>query len=67
MSEIPLTHHSFYSDNPLEISFKGRVNLFSGTSLMYFEKGGLVQKILFEIKYNQKANTQEKHKGDYLF
>ncbi|MCA0931147.1 hypothetical protein LCM02_01710 [Lutimonas saemankumensis] len=54
MSEIPLTHHSFYTDNLLEISFKGRVNLFSGTSLMYFEKGGLVQKILFEIKYNQK-------------
>lgn len=54
ISEIPLTHYSFYRNNPLEISFKGRVELVSGASLMYFEKGGLVQKMLHEIKYRQK-------------
>ena len=54
ISEIPLTHFSFQRDNNLETSFRGRVELVSGTSLMYFEKGGMVQRILHEIKYKQK-------------
>ena len=54
ISEIPLTHFSFHVNNALENSFKGRVELVSGTSLFYFEKGGLAQQALHEIKYNQK-------------
>lgn len=56
ISEIPLTNYSCLCDNPLEISFKGRVDLISGTSLMFYEKGGLVQKLMYELKYNQKPS-----------
>lgn len=54
LSEVPLTNFSFQSENELENSFKGRIPLHAATSLMYFEKNGMVQKLIHELKYNNK-------------
>ena len=54
MSELPLTHFSNQVENILENSFKGRINLEAATSLLYFEKKGLVQKLIHELKYKNK-------------
>ena len=54
LSELPLTHFSFQEKNELENSFKGRISLEAATSLLYFEKKGVVQKLIHELKYKNK-------------
>ena len=54
LSEMPLTYFSFHVENELERSFKGRIPLQAATSLLYFEKKGLVQRMIHELKYHQK-------------
>lgn len=54
LSELPLTHFSFQVENELENSFKGRIHLESAASLLYFEKKGLVQKLIHELKYKNR-------------
>lgn len=51
LSELPLTDFSFRPKNQLEISFTGRVPIKAGTSLVYFERNGMVQKLIHRLKY----------------
>jgi competence protein ComFC len=55
LSEMPLTNFSKHSQNELELTFKGRLPLKSATSLLYFERKGLVQKLLHQLKYHGKS------------
>lgn len=52
LSELPLTDFSSQPDNALEISFKGRVPVVAATALLYFEKKGMVQKLLHQLKFH---------------
>lgn len=54
LSSLPLTHFSFQAGNEIETSFKGRIRINAATSLMYFEKKGMVQKLIHELKYHHK-------------
>ena len=51
LSELPLTDFSTQVNNQLESSFRGRVPLKAGTALVYFERKGLVQKLMHQLKY----------------
>jgi len=55
LSEMPLTNFSFESDNTLEISFKGRVPIEAATALLYFEKKGMVQKLIHHLKFRNQT------------
>ncbi|MGB5321229.1 ComF family protein [Lutimonas sp.] len=54
LSELPQTHFSFHHGNELEMSFKGRIPVKAATSLLFFEKKGMVQKMMHELKYHNK-------------
>lgn len=54
--ELPNTNFHLEPDNQVEKLFWGRVKLEAATSLYYFTKSGLVQKLLQELKYNN--NTE---------
>ena len=55
LSELPLTGFSTQSKNQLETSFLGRVPLKAGTSLVYFERKGMVQKLIHQLKYEGRS------------
>lgn len=52
LSELPLTHFSCQAGNELETSFRGRIPVHAATSLFYFQKKGIVQKLIHELKYH---------------
>ena len=52
LSDLPLTHFSFHQGNELEMSFRGRIPVYGATSLFYFQKKGVVQKLIHELKYH---------------
>ena len=52
LSELPLTHFSCEAENELETSFRGRIPVHAATSLLYFQKKGIVQKLIHELKYH---------------
>ncbi len=54
LSEMPLTNFSKYPKNELEALFKGRIPLKSATALVYFERKGMIQKLLHQLKYHGK-------------
>lgn len=51
LSELPLTHFSCEAGNELETSFRGKIPVQAATSLFYFQKKGIVQKLIHELKY----------------
>ena len=61
LSELPLTNYSTQLKNQLEMTFIGRIPLKAATSLLYFERKGIVQRILHQLKYQGKADL-----GDFL-
>lgn len=54
LSELPLTYFSNYSGNCAEKTFTGRLPIQSGTSLLFYDKKSMVQKILQQLKYGGK-------------
>ena len=59
LTGLPLTDFSSWPKNRLEVSFKGRIRIEEATSLLYFHKKGLVQKLIHQLKYhgNQEIGT----------
>ncbi len=51
LAGLPATGFQHYYDNQLTAIFWGRVALETGTSLYYYQKGGLVQTLIHQIKY----------------
>lgn len=56
MAALPETHFHFYPSNPIEKIFWGRLPISCATSVYYFTKESLVQRLMHEIKYR---NNQE--------
>ncbi len=52
ISKLPKSDFNFKSGNPVERIFWGRVPLELASSFLTFSKKGIVQKLMFEFKYN---------------
>ena len=61
LHKLPAVPNRDHNDNPVFKVFYGRINLVSATSLLKFEKGGLVQQLLHNLKYRGQEEV-----GDYL-
>lgn len=48
---IPVADHHLEKDNPVEKIFFGRIRVENATSLLLFEKKGMVQKLIHNLKY----------------
>ncbi len=49
--DMPITNFHLQQGNELEKMFWGRVKIERAFSFMYFKKGGMVQKMLYQLKY----------------
>lgn len=56
--DLPMTHF-FYEGNPVEKVFWGRASIASGTAFLYFSKGGIVQNLMHQIKYQNMPEVAE--------
>ena len=54
--DLPQTDFHHYRENPILRMFTGRIRLQKAAAFLYFEKNGITQKILHQIKY--KSNLQ---------
>lgn len=57
---LPRTEFNFKSGNPVERIFWGRVQLEMASSFLTFSKKGIVQKLMFELKYNGEIQVGRK-------
>ena len=62
---LPLTQFHLYNDSVIQKVFYGRIMLEQATALLYFEKKGPVQKLLHNLKYNDKEEIST-FLGDWL-
>lgn len=53
---LPKTNYHMFKDNPLARRLWGRIPLIHAFAFLRFEKGGPVQKMLYQIKYNGAGN-----------
>ena len=51
--ELPITNYHFDKENPVTKVFYGRVKLESATALLLFQKKGMVQRLLHNLKYKR--------------
>lgn len=51
---LPQTHFHEHKENPVTEIFHGRILLNSATSYLFFNKGGKVQHLIHQLKYNGK-------------
>ena len=58
---LPKTNYHLYTDNPLEKLFWGKVPIEAATSLLFFNKGSLTQKLIHQLKYKN-----QEHIGVFL-
>ncbi len=56
-SNLPVTNFCDWSPNEVEKSFYGRVDIISGTSLLYFNRKGNVQKLIHQLKYKKQQKV----------
>lgn len=52
LHQLPFTNYHLEPDNKLAKQFWGRVNIKSATAFLYFNKGGKVQNLMHQLKYN---------------
>ena len=53
---LPVTNYHFIKDNQIEKVFYGRIRIECATSLFHFQKKGLVQQLLHNLKYKGHEN-----------
>ena len=51
LHELPIASQHLEKDNPVEKIFYGRIPVKNATSLLLFEKKGMVQKLIHNLKY----------------
>lgn len=59
--QLPITNFHFHQSNPVEKIFWGRIPVEAAASLLYFNKGSVLQQLLHELKYKGKKEI-----GHYL-
>lgn len=55
--KLPRTNFHYFEDNPVSRVFWGRVELHSATSFLFFNKGGMVQRLMHNLKYRGKKQV----------
>ena len=53
---LPLTNHHLHSNNDTTKKFYGIINIEFGASMLYFQKDGIVQKLIHNLKYKGNEN-----------
>ena len=53
---LPKTQYHNQEHNPISKLFWGRVNVHSASAYYHFEKGGKVQELIHQLKYNRRQN-----------
>ncbi len=56
---LPKTEYHLQKDNPLQRIFYGRVDITSASSFLFFQKKGMVQKMLHALKYKGKPEVAQ--------
>ena len=56
LTQLPKTNFHVQKQNPVEKILWGRVHFQKATSWLHFSKGGLVQRLLHELKYNNQQS-----------
>jgi ComF family protein len=54
---LPRTNHHHQPDNKVAKLFWGRVNILNATSFVHFQKGGIVQNMMHQLKYKGRKET----------
>lgn len=57
LHQLPYTNFHLHADNRLAKQFWGRVNISSAVAYLYFNKGGQVQNIMHQLKYNNQPQV----------
>ncbi|HEX7368022.1 MAG TPA: phosphoribosyltransferase family protein [Pelobium sp.] len=57
LHQLPYTNFHLNADNRLAKQFWGRVNISSAAAFLYFNKGGQVQNIMHQLKYNNQPQV----------
>ncbi len=53
---LPKTDYHLQRDNPLEKHFWGRVSLFRATAYCFFQRNGMLQKLIHQLKYKGRTD-----------
>ncbi len=56
LHQLPYTNFHLHADNKIAKQFWGRVEIESAAAYLYFNKGGHVQNIMHQLKYNKQAH-----------
>ena len=65
LADLPRTNYHFSRENPVFLALTGRVNIEMATAFCRFDKGGRLQHLLHQLKYN--GNRGVGHKMGMLF
>jgi len=57
LHQLPYTNFHLDPDNRLAKQFWGRINILGASAFMYFNKGGQVQNIMHQLKYNNQPQV----------
>jgi len=57
LDHLPTTKHWEQTNNPIEQIFWGKLQVVSAASYLYFSKGGIVQEMLHNLKYNHQLGV----------
>ncbi len=56
LHELPETGYHLHQHNPFVAHFTGRVRIEAGAAFLYFTRGGATQRLLHQIKYNNRPD-----------
>jgi len=65
IAQLPKTNYHTQTNNPVQRILWGRVHFQKATSWLHYSKGGLVQRLLYELKYNNQQQLGV-HLGELL-
>jgi ComF family protein len=56
MFHLPRTHYHLDCDNPVNLIFRGRVDILNAASFLFFNKGSKVQHMIHALKYKERKD-----------
>lgn len=54
---LPVSKFHLYNDNPVEKLFRGRVNVQNAAAFLLFQKGGMAQNLVHQLKYKGRTEV----------
>ncbi|MPL98892.1 hypothetical protein SDC9_45104 [bioreactor metagenome] len=56
-TKIAKTDYHTYSDNPVARLFYGKIDIENATAMCFYDKGGLIQQLMHQLKYRSKPEV----------